>query len=442
MYRSKKITVLFCAFLFWLNTANAQHALPVKLSLAQVWDKVTANSKTLKMQELNVQHALEGVKDAKAERLPELSAAAQYAQLSNLSIYADGVLNTPEQFEGMIHTSYSVGAEAYLNLYNGGKTKTKIATEIKENELAVAHKMLRTEEVKLRATAYYLNLQRSAIFKALLLKDIQTQEKQLEEINQLLKNGVILKSDVLRATLKLSRQKMALVEINNDMLITNQKLNILSGLPDEAIIVPEDGADAGLPVLQTYEDYLDYAMEHSPDFSISEKEAELSELHIKSVKSNAALKLGLFSHYSYSYPQILIFPYAAAPYLLGGVGLKASFPISAGYHNKHKVKAAEIEYKKQEIEHADTEDRIRQEVNTAFLRYKEALTRIEIARENIVQATENLRIVNNTYFNQLSLITDLLDADTQLLQTRFDYAAARIAAQLQYYQLQKAIGNF
>ena len=128
-------------------------------------------------------------------------------------------------------------------------------------------------------------------------------------------------------------------------------------------------------------------------------------------------------------------------YGLGFGGIKASYPISALYHNRHKVKVAEIQYRQQEIEHADTEDKIREEVNEAFLRYREALTRIDVAKENISQATENLRIVNNTYFNQLSLITDLLDADTQLLQTRFDYAAARIAAQLQYYQLQKAIGN-
>jgi outer membrane protein len=64
-----------------------------------------------------------------------------------------------------------------------------------------------------------------------------------------------------------------------------------------------------------------------------------------------------------------------------------------------------------------------------------------VAKENIKQASENLRIVNNTYFNQLSLLTDLLDADTQLLQTRFDLAAAQISAELQYYQLQKTIGN-
>jgi len=38
-------------------------------------------------------------------------------------------------------------------------------------------------------------------------------------------------------------------------------------------------------------------------------------------------------------------------------------------------------------------------------------------------------------------VTDLLDADTQMLQTRFDLVSANIAARVRYYQLQKVIGN-
>ena len=66
---------------------------------------------------------------------------------------------------------------------------------------------------------------------------------------------------------------------------------------------------------------------------------------------------------------------------------------------------------------------------------------MRIAQQNIGQATENYRIVNSTYFNQLSLLTDLLDADNQLLQSRFDLVTAQVLAATQYYQLQKALGT-
>ena len=441
MYSFSKPLALLSLSAFLLNDVNAQqNPEKVPMTLTQVWQKVSDNNKTIQMQSLKVLGTVENIKDAKAERLPEINADGEYARVSNVPIYENGLFHTPSQFE-VVHTSYKFGADAYLNVYNGSKTNIKIAEEKKENEIAREQKNLTTSEMKLRSTAYYLDLQRSKIFKDLLLKDISSQEKQLAEIKQLLKNGVVLKSDVLRVTLKLSRQKMALIQLDNDLAIANQKLDILTGMPDETVIETAENPDEDLPALKNYADYLSIAMDHSFAFKISEKEAELRKLEVRDVKANVAFKLGLFANYNYTYPQILLYPYSIALYGLGFAGVKASFPISSLYHNTHKARAAELKYQIQEVEHSDTQDKIRQEVNEAYLRYREALTRIDVAKENIGQATENLRIVNNTYFNQLALVTDLLDADTQLLQTRFDYAAARIAARLQYYQLQKALGN-
>ncbi|WP_244889586.1 TolC family protein [Pedobacter antarcticus] len=422
------------------NPIKAQQPVKGELSIQQIWDKVSAQNKAIQIQDLRVRESIEGIKDAKAERLPEIGVAGEYARVSNFPVYENGLFHAPTQME-VVHTSYRVGGEAYLNLYNGGRTNLNIKLEQKENEIAQERKHLTVSEMKLQAAALYLDMQRSTIFKTLLLKDISDQQKQLEEIQQLQKNGVVLKSDVLRVTLKLSKQQMALEQLNNDLKIANQKLNILMGEPDEFILNPAAADDNEMPVLLPYQEYLNTAMGHSYAFKISEKEEELRELELRKVKSNTALKLGLFANYSYSYPQIMLYPYSIALYGLGMTGVKASFPISSLYHNTHKTRAAVLKIQEQEVEHSGTEDNIRVEINTAYLRYQESLKRMDVARENIIQATENLRIVNNTYFNQLALVTDLLDADTQLLQTRFDYAAAKIAAQFQYYQLQKAIGN-
>jgi len=286
-----------------------------------------------------------------------------------------------------------------------------------------------------------LDMQRSIIFKDLLLKDIAAQEKQLVQIRTLKANGVVLKSDVLRAELKLSRQKLSLVQLNNDLTIANQKLNIIIGLPDEQRIEPTEGNMLDSTKVKSNEGYLADAGTNSYQVRISAQETELRKLHLQNVRANISPKVGLFATYNYSYPQIFLYPYSPYVYGIGLAGIKASFSISSLYHNYHKAKVARLEYESQEIEHSQTEDNVRQQVNEAYLRYQEALNRVEVSKTNIIQATENRRIVSNTYFNQTSLITDLLDADTQLLQTRFDLAAAEIAAQLQYFQLQNITGN-
>jgi outer membrane protein TolC len=437
-------TLMLCSLFLAANIAFGQQInsvqSPVKLTLNEVWSKATTNNKNIRIQQLRVEGSQEEILDAKAERLPEINATGQYARVSNVPLYTNGLFHTPEQFE-VVHTSYRVGADAYLNLYNGNKTNNNISRQQIIHQIGSEQKNMTVSDIKLQASAYFLDLQRSTIFKQLILTHISDQEKQLEQIRQLQKNGVVLKSDVLRAELQLSRTQLSLTQIENDYAIANQKLNILMGEPDETPVVPSEVPQVDELPMKAYPEYLSIAMENAHQNKISEQEIKLRRLQLKDVRGNVSPKVGLFADYNYSYPQVQFYPYSITLYGLGLAGIRASFPIDALYHNRHKVKAAEIEYKQQELEHQTTQDQIRQKVNEAFLRYEEALNRIRVAKTNIAQATESSRIVTNTYFNQLSLVTDLLESNTELLQSRFDLAAAQIAAQLQYYQLQNVIGN-
>lgn len=435
------LCVLFslnATFLFAQKDQAAETPLP--LSLSEVWQKADAFSKAVKIKNLSVQRSVQEVKDAHAERLPELSVGGNYEKASNIPVYENGLFSTPTQHE-VIHTLYKIGADGYLNVYNGSKTNLNIAKEDILHKIAIEQQNLTISEIRLRAAAYYLDLQKNIIFKDLLVKDIADQEKQLKEIKQFLKHGVVLKSDVLRVELKLSRQQMSLIRIENDIILANQKLNILIGEPDERLVDPVEKLDPEAFELKSYDNYLAEATEKSFPYRISEQQTQLRKIQLKNVKANVSPQVGLYGNFNFANPQIFLYPYNPHLYSLGIIGVKASFAISSFYLNKHKEKAAQIELQQQEIEHSDVQDNVRKQVKEAYLRYKEALIQINVDRVNVDHAKENARIVSNTYFNQTSLITDLLDADIQLLQTRFDLATSQIAAQLQYYQLQNVIGT-
>lgn len=442
-YLVKRILLFgFFTGCFQMSAAQRQLIQPAgtSFSLQQVWDMAQQNNKTIQQRRLQVQSADEDIKDAKAERLPEINTTGEYARVSNVPLFENGLFHKPAQFP-VLHNTYTVGADAYFNLYNGNKNNIKIQEQKTLRQMREEQKNLTVSDIKLRASSYYLELKRSTMFRNLILANIADQEKQLAQIRQLQKNGVVLKSDVLRAELQLSRERLSLTQIENDLAIANQKLNILIGQPDNVRVNPADELQADSLPVRTYNDYLADAMRNSYRNKISEQETALRQLQLRDVKANVSPRVGLFANYAYSYPQIRFYPYGDVLYGLGLAGIRASFPISAFYYNKHKVKASELEYKSQLLEHEDTQDAIRQQVNEAYLRYMEALNRITVAQTNIQQAAESYRIINNTYFNQLSLVTDLLEANTQVLQTRFDLAAAQIAARMQYYQLQNVIGN-
>jgi outer membrane protein TolC len=427
-----------------INTLNAQSksdSTPIiTLSLPQVLAKATAYSKVIKIADLKVTVSEKDVRDASAAILPEISVRGNLERATNMAMYEDGLLQSPTQRD-IINTRYKIGGEAYFNLYNGNKTNLKIAAENTRQQMTREQRNLTASEIKLRAVARYLDIQQSSIFRDLLIKDIADQEKQVAQIKDFQQNGLVLNSDVLRAELKLSRQKMSLIQLENDIVIASQKLNILIGEAENFRVNPIEDTDPGSVPLNTHEDYIAAAISHSYLTKISAQEVALSKIKVKEVKGNLAPKTGLYAEYNYAYPQISLYPYAAAPYGLGVIGVKAAFPVSGFYHNKNKVQAAQLVSEQQIMAHANLEENIRQQVNEAWLRYKEGLQRIDIAVANVAQATENFRIVNNTYFNQTSLITDLLDADVQLLQTKFELASSQIAARLQYYKLQYIIGE-
>ncbi|MCT3808013.1 transporter [Elizabethkingia anophelis] len=409
------------------------------LSLKQTWQKAEENSRYIQMSNMETDISAARVKDAKLERFPEVHLKGSVEKASNIPVYENGLFSKPTQHE-VIHTLYRAGTDFYFNIYNGNKLNIKI----KQEEILQKIKEIRKDEsisdIHYKAASLYLDLQKSLMFRKLIKEDIQDQKLQLKEIQSLYKNGVILKSDVLRTELDLSKREMALITIENDILIATQKLNIIIGVPDETVVIPED-TDTIHEKNITYDEYLEQAFRNSFDYHISGQQTELSKLRLKEVKANVRPQIGLYGEFYFANPQIFLYPYNPNWYSLGIVGLKASFSISSLYHNTQKTQAAKLELEKEEIAHKNTEDKIRQDVKEAYLRYTEALEQVKLAEINVSQAKENVRIIKNTYFSQTSLITDLLDANIQLLQTRFELESSKIIAQNKYYLLQNVTGT-
>ncbi|MBL0912154.1 MAG: TolC family protein [Bacteroidia bacterium] len=412
----------------------------LRLSLAGVWKMAEEHSRALKISDQEVRISHEEVKDLVMERLPEIGLSGSYERASNIPIYDKGLLKAPSYHE-VIRNLYRLSGDFYFNIYNGNKLNLHIREEKTRHEIALIRRDETASGIRYRAAALYLELQKLFVFSGLITQDIAEKDKQLQEVKAFRREGTALGNDVLKAEFDLSNRKLLQVQIENDIRIATQKLNILIGEPDATVLVPDKMEDSLQAMPGTYEDYLKEAFEHSFSYHISEQKVHLSELHLRQVRANVRPKIGLTGEFYYMNPQIFLFPYNPYWYSLGLAGLKASFPVSALYHNIHKQRAARFEIEKEHEAHREEEDNIRQQVNEVYLTYREELVAIEVSRVNVARAEENARIMKQNYFNQTALITDLLDADVQVLQARFELASARIEAQNQYYLLRYITGK-
>lgn len=443
-YKIKSTMFILLLFVGFSNSLKAQEMLKdsISLSLQQAWDRANTYSKELQLKKYDSQIGEEDILDAKKEWLPKLGVDGSYGQLSNIPVFTDGINHSADYIHLDDHATYEARIGAQFNLYNGGKTKLHVKKAQTKQDLLKYLEEESTSQIHYKVAEAYLEVQQSMAFKKLIKKNIYRNDKLLDQITKLYNNGVVLKSDLLRAKLQLSRQETHLLEMKNNVELANQSLNILVGYPDEQPITPTDSIEVNLlKSAKNHKAYVQDAIENSSQEQLAKKQVKIKKLQEKEVNANKLPKLSLFGEYTYSYPQIKLYPYETAPYLIGMVGVKVSYDISNLYHNKHKETAAKIAVEKQQTAKNHLEDGLRHQVTTAYKHFHEDLKKIEVAKMNIEQAEENYRIVNQTYFNQLSLLTDLLDADNQLLQAKFELVDSQISSRIHYYQLLKITGQ-
>ncbi|WP_176132821.1 TolC family protein [Hymenobacter sp. CRA2] len=414
------------------------------LTLQQAWQQAEVHNHDIELQRRQVGISEELVQDRAAQRLPKVEAGGEYAYLAGLYAF--------EPNAGLHHGeavpvppgphAYNVHLDASLNLYSGGRVKKQIEEQHLSAEVETERLHLTQNDVRLRVALAYLDLQRNLANQQLADNSIRESEKRLRQIQALFRRGVVLRSDVLRAELQHSRQQLLLTEIKNNITLANQRLNLLLGAPEEQLNQPApEILPTGGPAVPT--DYAASAAQaqQAPELKIAGLQTKISENKLEQTEAAKKPHVGAFAEYGYTYPNRLVFPNVAQIYSIGQVGVRVGYDLSAHYIDRHAEKAAALTVQRQQVAEQAALDRKKEEVNTAYVRYQETQERIRVAEQSIRQAAENYRIVNSTYFNQLALLTDLLDADNQLLQARIDLVTAQTQAAAHYYQLQKALGQ-
>jgi outer membrane protein TolC len=73
--------------------------------------------------------------------------------------------------------------------------------------------------------------------------------------------------------------------------------------------------------------------------------------------------------------------------------------------------------------------------------FRQSYDRLSTEEKNVELATENYRIVENRFNNQLALLSDMLDASTSKLDADVRLVNARINIVYYYYQLKYNSGT-
>lgn len=428
---------MLCVLLLMLGslTQAQQKDSVLRLTLEQAMRIGRANNNLVKAAQSEEQAASADFEDAKAGRLPTILAGGDYQRFTSLTLFDSFLAGAHAVPKHPSSNGADLNVSAAFYLYAGGKQKAFEAEQSGKKELAILAGSEQTANIGLQVAAQYLAMVRLNEQRHFIYEQVARAEIRLKNIDALYRNQKITRSDLLRAQVVLSTVKLNLEQTGNDFIICSQKLDVLLAIPDSVQIIPADSANMKRPSEDTLFLLANGAAKEAYAVQRSAQNIRVQDARLRGIKSNYLPSVALVSAYGLNYPNAIFYPPADQAYSIGFAGLKVSYNISSVYLNKNKMSAARARLQELNDLRQNISDNARQEATGLLIRYREALSRIAVTETSIEQARVNYKIVSAKYFNQLALLTDLLDADNLYQQNRFGLVQAQTSAQFIYYQM-------
>jgi outer membrane protein len=434
------IPLLLSAMLF-CNTDFAQekNVLKLVLSMDEAINLAKKNNDWITMAKLNKEVSESELKEVKSHVLPHIVADAGGKRLSNVTLYEHGLHDSESLPPPPSSYQANFGIEASFNLYSGRKHEAQIEEYEIKTKLSDIKMRQQSGSVSLQVIQNYLEILRLSKLDSIYKEQISREELRLKNINSLYKNGKVTRSDVLRAEIGLSNEQFARKENQSDIQIFNNRLTVLLKLPEETKLILSDTA-----IVKETPDWMNIeapSEKMAYNFLAAKQNIELQEAKIKGAKSNYYPSISLISAYEYSYPNYLKYPNVDQAYSIGFVGFKMQYSISSLYQNNHKVRAEKERLNELKVNENAISDDLKLEISSLKIKLEDTKEKMEIAQKNIQQSKVNLKIVSTKYFNQLALLTDLLEADNLYLQSKYKLIEAQTSLLNYYYQILYTTGK-
>lgn len=416
-----------------LPAATQPHLLLSVDSLLQLGMAQNVQLRILHQQE---EMARSRAKTARTAKLPEVQVGLKGGYLGQPIVFREG-LSHPTRPQSP-HWLQNYEIDLSQPIYQGGRIRYSIEKADIEQKIAELQTLQNEADIKLALLEQYMQLFSLYKQQTVLARNIEESTKRLENIKSKKRQGLITNNDVLRSELQLTNDRLALQEVDNSLTLMSQQLDILLGLDEQTLIVPDTTLLRQINPTSDYADYLQKAYRDDWTMRRLRQETQLALNNQRLVKAEFLPQLSLYAGNTLARP----ITRTMADYYNNSwnIGLTLSYPLSSLYKNWHKLEEARLNIDASQQQEELRKQSLRMEIRTALIRHQEAQDRVKALELSVRQARENYRIMRNRYFGQLSILTDLLDANSVLLDAELQLTTARARVIYTYYELQKACG--
>ena len=427
--------ILFSLLSLPVLPLGAQRVYP--LSIDELFERGTAHSLNIKASRIQEIVAEEKEQTARDSRLPEIKVNATAGYIGQPVVFRNG-LSHPT-YPDTPDWSHNYNIELAQPIYKGGKIEHSIRKASLEKQMARLSTANNIAGMKLLLLRQYVDLFTLYKQQQVLARNIEESRIRLKDIRKMRQEGLLTRNDEIRSELELTNNELAYREAKDNTYIASQQLDAILGLEEDLLLLPDTTLLDKAMKLENCETCIEQAYRQYPEMKLARYHTRLAVTDKRLARADCLPTLSLHAGNTLARPLSTTMEDMFSNNW--NIALSLSYNLSSLYHNKHKIREAEQYIQLQK----NTEEQIRQDirikVRAAYIRHHEALDRVKALQLSIRQAEENYRIVRNRYMNQLSILTDLLDASNIRLQEELQLTTARANAVYTYYELQRLCGN-
>ena len=437
----KKKIVSGLVLLLTIFSAEAQTR---TISLEEAVRLGVQNSKQLKLAQNKIEQAVSQLEQAKDETLPTAKISGGYShalmlQRSFALPSSDGTDPKSMRFP-FDNTLYQATLSVNQPIIAGHRYR--YARE--SANLLIQSSKLNAEtdrdEIVYNVINAYINFYKIQQNRKIVAQNLQDVESKLVEVKKFESQGLATKNDVLRFQLEKSNIQVQEIELNNNLKVVNYNLNILLGLPENTTVQVQDVVYK-LDLNDRPDVYMKQALQDRKEFSSLNYQDKLAEINVKKVHDEKLPTVGVGGNLYYINPTKALIPKGAtylAPFV---IGVNASWDITGFFKNRNKLTEANLQRQEVAATRELLTDQVKMDVNRSYNQYQQTLEKIKLLNDAVVQATENERITESKFKNNLATTTDRIDAQTLLYQSRLNLELAKADATAAYYTLLKTTGH-
>ncbi|MFH1386369.1 MAG: TolC family protein [bacterium] len=360
-----------------------------------------------------------------------------YTQPSIMQFTIGGVTNDFIVGTSEINTNKALSASFNQPLFVAGLFPG-YAMMRKAKDIASEDLRRTIQETEYNVTAAYFQLLAADRYVKLQDESLKSARSHLAQVETMQRNGVVAKTDYLRAEVQVTNYEVSLTKAKNMLELAKNSFNIILARPMETEVSLVEDVNAVLPKTVDFNALLDQAYAYRPDwrqFDLTKKTAEDDVTLAKTGYLPTVFLTGSTGYRGQSYTG---FNSDVNSWNVTGV---ASWTLFDGLMTHNKIKEASANLAAQTATEEQIKLNIALEVREAFLDLQTAGETIGSAQKAVGFADESLKASSVRYYSGAGTNIEVIDAQVALTQAKINYLQTLFDLVVAKAKINKVVGK-